>query len=328
MSTKPEEQVDQPSGYRPATHGNYAQWGAIVVALLVGVGGFGLQIYWHNSTQQSVVSDEHTNALIDAKLRPAVTDLSSSIDKKLAPFQTVPTDVSKLNGEVPELANELHQLSNKVDHLGDTILNQLIPKKITTNRDLEERLNGVSKFVEIAFKAKISSDPQETKGTGEELQRILRRGPLSPSLVQAGVSAAVHVAGYEIFSKGLITGSEPMLSNMAFEGPGLSNNFYTFLQVHGKGDARPLYKVTIKDFYQELDWVPWIDVTFNHVGVMYSGNDLYLSGAVFENCQFNQGLTGDPKRDELIEKVFGRLKQANNGSPINLLVANGEVFPQ
>src|SRR5438552_2178356 len=75
--------------WSPPRHGNLAQIIAAaiaVIALLVSVGGL---IFTVSTRQQDVntkTGDEHTNGLIESKLKPEIRSVNDGIDKKLEPI--------------------------------------------------------------------------------------------------------------------------------------------------------------------------------------------------------------------------------------------------
>src|SRR5712691_13370265 len=64
------------TGHDPQKHGNWAQWAAVSVAVLIGLCNAGLTVHYHHEDSSATASDEHSNTLINAKLAPAVNEIN------------------------------------------------------------------------------------------------------------------------------------------------------------------------------------------------------------------------------------------------------------
>lgn len=334
-----------PIGHDPQRHGNVSQIVsaiASVLALIVSGTSIYLVSSWRSGEKQAQVSDEHVNALIENKLQPAISTINTNTDKKLEPFGTLGADVSKLTGQVPELASELHGLQAKVDNLGNTILQRLAPTKSMNSAQIEHRFNQMSRLVEAAFDLNLAGNPKKTAIVTSQIETVLKSGSLSRPTAQAGISAAVHVNGYEAFSRALNNGLRGIVfRDMTLAGPPGrpldDKNFIVGVQASGKEQARPVYNIRVKDLWQDLAWIPWIHVTFEHDKILYAGDDLFLADVSFKDCEFVSSSHdwpirfapfGDQKQRDLAAEVSARLRKANNGPPVNVLVVDGKaLFP-
>jgi len=340
----PEPINTAPSGHDPQKHGNTAQIvSAIGTIFAILLSALNMYLFFSSRSgdKQAQISDEHVNTLIENKLRPAITGITADTEKKLEPLGALTADVSKLNGQVPELATELHNLTNEVHGLANTILQRLAPRGSSMNSSqLEDRFNQMSRFVEVAFDANLAGNPRETAVVTDRIENVLKSKPLPRSTTQAGISAAVHVNGYETFSRALNAGMRGIaLSGGTLAGaPGipLDKNFIVGIEALSKEEARPVYNARVIDLYQDLRWIPWIHVTFEHDRILYAGDDLFLADVTFKDCEFvpankwpiRTEPLGDQKQQDLAMQVRERLQKANNGPPVNVLVVNGKVFFQ
>jgi hypothetical protein len=335
-----------PIGHDPQRHGNVSQIVSAVASILALVVS-GASVYlvssWRSGEKQSQVSDEHVNTLIESKLQPAISAINTNTEKKLEPLGVLTADVSQLKGQVPELAGELHSLQTEVHNLGNTILQRLAPTKSMNSAQIDQRFNQMSRLVEVAFDLNLAAgNPKETAVVAGRIENVLKSKPHSRPTAQAGISAAVHVNGYEAFSRALNEGKDgTAVRDMTLAGPPRRSfddkNFIVGVGVSGREKARPVYNVVVKDLWQDLAWIPWIHVTFEHDKILYAGDDLFLADVSFKDCEFVSSSRewpirfapfGDQKQQELAAEVSARLREANNGPPVNVLVVNGKAFFQ
>jgi len=296
------------NGHDPKKHGNVAQIvTAIIAGLALVISGVNLysQLSSHSSENQAKALDEHVGTLINTQLQPVTERLS------------------KLEGQVQELTTEVHNLAN-------TILQRLTPNASMTTSQINERFEQIPRFVTAAFTANLAGDPAKTESVRNDIQAVLKSKRLQPSTMQAGISAAVYVEGYRAFSRAVNAGMAGIsLSGITLSGPEgtpLEKHFFTGIQALNEQEARAVYNIHIKDLWQDLKYIPWLNVEFIHDKIMYDGEDLFLANAQFENCDFVPVITGNPKKDERAKEVLARLRKVNNGPPISALVANDQVF--
>ncbi len=104
-----------PPGFHPPTHGNWAQWAAVILALFLGISNIALTLYFHSAATATQTSDEHSNALITAKVSPAIQAIGDNVDKKLAPISgqlsDLTTRVAKLEGRFEQLDADQKRLT-------------------------------------------------------------------------------------------------------------------------------------------------------------------------------------------------------------------------
>ena len=94
------------TGYSPQRHGNWAQWVAPIITLLIGIISVYIMVHNRNVDIAARTSDEHVNSLIDTKID---TKLNPAIDK-------VNTHLDKVNDQ---LDTKIDALIGKIDVLSD-----------------------------------------------------------------------------------------------------------------------------------------------------------------------------------------------------------------
>jgi hypothetical protein len=113
------EHPQTPPGFHPPTHGNWAQWAAVIAALLIG--GFNTYLIWsgRNADRQSQTSDDHTKGLIQAQINTAKSEIKTDFQTTIKPIADGITDlqtrVGRLEGRFQQLDSEQKKISTRLD---------------------------------------------------------------------------------------------------------------------------------------------------------------------------------------------------------------------
>ncbi len=112
-------------------NGNTAQWCAVIVALIGVFGNTALTLWFHHAEHEAKSSDEHTNSLIEDRLKPAVKQIGDDIDKKLSP---VTSDLSALKLDMAGLKAKMEQLNLDLNRSTKLQLDKLSEQIVTARR--------------------------------------------------------------------------------------------------------------------------------------------------------------------------------------------------
>jgi hypothetical protein len=154
----PPEDPESRAGFHPPTHGNWAQWAAVVLALVVGGSNIVLTLYFHSTEAATKTSDDHTNILIDAKLGPAIKEINGNTDAKLAPMVQ----------QLKDLAEKVAKLEGRFDQLTED-----------QKRLARLQLQDFSQQITTAEQTGKKIDPKTVSAVGQDLLR-LSESPINP----------------------------------------------------------------------------------------------------------------------------------------------------
>ncbi|MGA2358638.1 MAG: hypothetical protein ABSF66_06535 [Terriglobales bacterium] len=294
MSTTTTPPAGQQPPWNPHWYGNLAQWVAPAVALILGIISVSLVVHYRNVDSSAKSSDEHTNALIDAKLDPAVDKINDHIDKKLEPMQGQLTDlatrIAKLEGRFDQLDADQKRLTKlQLNKLSDQIA-----AAQRTKRRLELTLvarlgNDVLAFTN-SNDPEISSLAWHTAIQVADYRTILNQEAARPLL--ASVNASAKVSGdFAIEARVL----DPRIVNF---GIGYDNSkVVPFDQAarYEKLDnpipheqfGRAFYIASGTGVELLLDGYHLKNVVFHDVQINYSGGPLVMQNVYFVNCTFH-----------------------------------------
>ena len=165
----PHPQPNPNNGYHPPTHGNWAQWGAIIVALLIGAGNFGMTWWFHYADSASKSSDEHVNVLIDNKLNPTTQEIKKDIESKAGTLQT----------QLTELDNRVGRLEGRLDQLIED------EKRLAAKLDTSNRVRAASYENQLMALSQKPFDPKSIEQVKRVLSQAVENGvQLDPVLLQ------------------------------------------------------------------------------------------------------------------------------------------------
>ncbi len=253
-------------GYHPTTHGNWAQWTAIIVALLIGLATLGTTLWFHFTAQQSLVADEHVNGLVDAKLNPAVKEMSKS-----------------LGGRLSGIDHKLNDMDQRLSRLEGRFQQQdAEQKKIAAQLERQEslaRLINPSRLL-----ATIRAELQVAQANG----RIL---PASDLADYRNAMRELPASAYEYWSTvAAIINYQSLLNQMSGEAPNPSKiSRPCGMVTTGDGlfsEGNVIVHQVISECVVDLDTEVFQDVTFKDSVIRYHGGPTILDKVTFINCTF------------------------------------------
>jgi hypothetical protein len=273
----PPPETGQPR-YNPPTHGNWAQWGAIVGALLIGITNIGTTWWFHHTESSAKSSDEHVNTVIDTKLKPAIDSINDHIDKKLEPINAklddLNTRVGKLEGRFEELDAEQKKLAKL-------------------------QLDKLSAQIAIAQKSGKHFDAATVRALGNDLVSMASN-PDKDIQQQAW-----HVTNRLISYYSFTNAEDSFVGMMEKYGAATLRGVHRTdecLVHHQAQTARIHFKgvifenCTIHLDGETGDGNTFDTVLFRNVNILYRGGFLRLNTVAFVNCNFQMDLNDQSKR--------------------------------
>lgn len=274
----------QTAGYHPPTHGNWAQWVAPAVALLIGVVSVSLMVHFRNEDAASKVSDEHIRNLVDDKFKPLNRDV---FEEK----------TGKTGDKIDKLGEKVDSISERVAHLeGPT---GRIAK-------LETRTNQQISLARIM-------DPDRLLGMiRAELQVAQASGKLLPisdlddyrNAVQALSSSA---RDYWMTAAAII--NYQSLINQANGAPDPFKVSRVCLGLTTEGTITVTDSLHVGGVYSncrvDLDTNAFSGTVFRDSVIRYKGGKTALINVVFQNCTFVLDLPSQaPAHPEVIRTLL------------------------
>jgi hypothetical protein len=196
-------------------------------------------------------------------------------------------------------------------------------RKITTGNPPFDKAD---KLIDSAIHNGISIDPSSIDPVTHKVAQALIASS-TPTAREAAASTLAGLEAYKAFSLAFREGEENLIMrNMSLAGPeGIPLDQHFFWGISGTKERKEkviVYNVQMKNLYQDLDWIKWIRVTFEDSAIIWGGEEIYLSEITFKNCRFQfLPVTIDPGLDALAERLLQRLRSANNGPPLSVVIA-------
>jgi hypothetical protein len=269
MATQP--QPDPQQGFHAPTHGNWAQWAAVILALMLGVSNTALTLYFHNTEAASKTSDEHSNALIDAKLGPADEKMHNDLREQLAP----------ISGQLKDLSEKLLALDGRIAKLEGRF------DQLTEDQKRSERLqlNRLSDQITTAQRSGRKIDPQTVSALGQDLLKIAE----SPTNSNRELAWKVVNATMGYYTSVVTVDLSRFwrLSN--------TDQAHACIDV-SKANAWSFEHVVLDHCTQTLDsliglepvgrHIHFRDLAFKDAHLIYNGGPLEMDNVYFVNCTF------------------------------------------
>jgi hypothetical protein len=299
-TTLPPRSNEQVSGvgYVPQTHGNWAQWAAPAVALLIGIVSVSLMVYFRIENIKARVSDDHTNVLIDAKLNPLMDKVNDGIDQKLL----------SLNSKVDDLAQRIASIEGELKgfvaqkYIGDSAAYAVRAKTALAVKAVQQATSALASATE----EKLPNPPEyfvKTIGMIDGIAHVSTSPELSPQLQDARVCLARYRSSLITVAKTTYIGMKPnvrMMGAMTLKGDNnISGGYLDISAVPGDGfiGAPTGHKLSLSDNIrfvgtfigggtQTIDGIHWINVTFIGTEIRYTGGELDLEHVTFAGCTF------------------------------------------
>jgi hypothetical protein len=251
------------AGLNPAKHGNYAQWAAVIVAILLACVNIWVTIYFHRSQSADISSDEHVKQLV----QPLIDGASSGI-----------------NGKLDKIGDKLLDLGEKVAHVqGEVDEANSRAKKISTDQnELKKRVDGQDAILRLQDEpqrifATIKADIEMADTAGQPLQ-------------------STQLVGYKNALRALPTSSEDYWATVA----SVINYQSKLNQLRGEApDPGKVARLCIGENFRHnlisgplrrcvvvLDTETFRNVTFYDSVIIYHGGPVTFEGVDFVNCLF------------------------------------------
>jgi hypothetical protein len=189
----------------------------------------------------------------------------------------------------------------------------------SAQKSLTSRFQEQTGTVKQRLKAGIPGNDAELRRTRERLEAVVQGVALPADLEQTAANEIVYLNAYEALTRAVLAPSHQ--TPMVLKGPGedvpgsglfagsngglieadsplvltdyrlVSKNPATQVgQAIRRGNNEvpvAIVRVRVIGFPQMLDGITWIDVTFDHAKITYSGGPLYLSNVKFVGCTFD-----------------------------------------
>jgi hypothetical protein len=140
-------------------HGNTAQWGALLVTVIVGLATLGINVYFHVSDANAKVSDEHIKSIVkdqmDLALKPVNDNINAKTEALGGKIESLSERVSRIEGSLGERVSTLETKTDRQTSLArllkpDRVLAQVrneIQFAQTTGRPLSGTLTDYKNVV-------------------------------------------------------------------------------------------------------------------------------------------------------------------------------------
>jgi hypothetical protein len=260
---------DQISGFAPAKHGNWAQWGAVIISLGIGVLNICLLISYHNSANAATATDDHIARLVGDQLTPAIKGINDNVGKSIEP----------INKHLDDLSQQVAKLQGRFDQLDSE------QKKASLRLDRQEALNRLEDPNRIlaTIQAEIQM-AEEGKGTVSQLQLADYRAALftlPPSAAQYWKTMAAVINYQSLVNQ--LSGEAPDPVRVSRPCGGLTG---------GIGNVYGSFQYS--NCVVDLDTQVFSNGTFRNCVIRYRGAATSLLNVKFINCRFVLDLTAQP----------------------------------
>jgi len=231
-----------------------------------------LQVHYRGVESSAKSSDEHTNALIDAKLSPEVRGINASN--------------TRLSGNINNLATRIENLEKAVETLADNqskevqkIIKRLLDVARTSPPDTASKLmNTVASLVAATSSERAPATPDFFRDVSANLGEINKNG--NADLKSISFSIQHKLAEYR---SSLIP--PPSVTAITLD-------CHSILGATGYAITNPnILGHTISDgvvanCFQPLDGIAWVNMTFVNSQILYLGGPVVLRNVQFINCTF------------------------------------------
>jgi len=266
----------------PERHGNWAQIGTMIIAILaflISAGSLYFNVASRHSEQESRAADEHVNILIDAKLIPVNSKLENLVER-----------LSSVEGEIKGFLAQKHiEESKTYAKEGKTALAVKAIQEATGafSSASERRLpQPPSYFVDtielIDGIARVSSSP----GLSSSLQSA--RLSLAQYRSSLQVGTITYRGKIELLGRRLAVANRARALGGYFDASKLAGDIAVLAPGYRLNDPDPFtFEGTIfSGGSQTLDGIRWVGVTFIGTKIRYNGGPVVLDHVTFIGCTF------------------------------------------
>lgn len=245
--------------------GTIAQWTIFVVAFMTW--------YLNHSKGAARSADEHVNALISAKLDPAVSDINNHTDKLIDPINISLSDLTRRVGDVEGQLQMLRSGHIKLEKE---------EKRLSDRVGQQEALNRLQAPRRILAVIRAEIQIAESRNTALSASKL------------ADYRSAIHAlpastANYWVTVAAIIN-YQSLLNQKAGEAPDPSKISQPCLGVTSgasyESSGNVFIGVPIVDCIVDLDTEKFANVTFEDSVVRYHGGPVSLTNVRFVNCRF------------------------------------------
>jgi hypothetical protein len=256
----PPPRSEEGRGFHPPTHGNWAQWGAIVVAIII---PFILKYYEHAASQNAEDFNLHVDARVDTKLNPAVEKINGHIDKR----------AEELSKKIEDLSERVGKLEGRFEQID------------SRQKNLASQVEGQQGVL-----AKLENPQGSLIAVRDALQRAVRTRKVIPSTLLVDykntlrlIPPALSGGGYWVTVAAFIN-YQSLLNQINGTAPDPSKVSHPcFGTTGGIGNQ---FLGQISNCLVTLDTQAFENVTFSNSVILYKGGPVRLKNVTFENCRF------------------------------------------
>jgi hypothetical protein len=254
-------QLPNPPGFHPPTHGNWAQWGGIVVALII---PFVLRYIDRTATQDAETFNLKVDKRIDDKLNPAIDRVNGHIDTK----------VDELSRKIDALSDRVSRIEGRLD------------KRVSSLERRADQQTSLAKLIDPnRVLATIRLEIQMAQNSGKAL-------PASDLADYKNVVQALPISAHEYWTTvAAIINYQSLINQMSGEAPDPNKV--------SRPCVRSVASVFIGGEYAncvvDLDTNAFDRVMFKDSVIRYQGGTVSLRNVQFVNCRFDLKLTSTPQ---------------------------------
>ncbi len=263
---------DKAAWHNPVRHGNFAQWGAIVVALSI---PFILQHCNRAISQGDETFGLRVDKRIEDRLNPAIDKVNSHIDSKI------------------------DQLGQKIDGLSDRVsrVEGSLGKRISGVEDRVNQQTSLAKLMDPSrVLATIRAEIQTAKSTGNIL-------PVSDVVDYKNAVRALPPSANEYWQTiAAIINYQSLVNQMSGEAPDPATVSRPCFAVTNtdqiRADENEFVGANFVNCIVDLDTNKFHRTSFKNSVIRYHGSPTTLDNVTFINCLFELDITTHPKSPE------------------------------
>ncbi len=268
----------QTTGLNPIRHGNWAQWAAVCVAILIGLINTGLLLGFRHADNATKTSDEHVNGLITGKLDPAVKGINDHMDGK---FDSMSKQLADMTGKIGNVEGQLEVLRSRQakqeqeqKQLGDRVGQQEALNRI---QDPNLILGIIRTDIKLAQDGQTTLSPSQLADFKAAL-RVL------PSSAREYWITAADIINYQSLVNqlgGFAPDPRTLAKSCITGGPGIVSR-------------SNIFSGTFQNCIVDLDTQVFQDATFQNSVIRYRGGPVSLTNVRFINCWVALNLPAGP----------------------------------
>jgi hypothetical protein len=282
VSSSPESPLApvESTKHNPAKHGNWAQWAAVLLALV----NIALYLSTRSEQKASISSDDHLQKAIGEKFDPFKAELERKFEKIDGQFADLSGKIGHVQGQMDELNARAGKLATSQDELRRRVDGQEAVTRVINPNRIFATIQGE---IEMAEKERRPIPPSELADYKLALLSL-------PS--NKGASIQPNASSHFWITAAAIINYQSRLNQLGGNAPDPEKVAKPCIPPNWRHN---LIQGGFRDCVVSLDTNSFRDVTFVDSVIIYKGGGAVLDNVTFVNCAFKLDLPSGSQPKEL-----------------------------